>query len=157
MSLWKKWFSPQDSLDTVANFVVCLPFLFLVTPPLLAAQLPWGFLPLTLLGWLGLPWLTWQTAQWAYRKNGRVSRRGWASLLLWLGLAYSFSPMLLLVAGLFWQSKDYPWVAGMAAIQALILWEAANRWRDYARPSINAHPQVADSLDAGVDEVARHQ
>ena len=136
MRKWLRWFDPSDSLETTLTFLLLLPFVFLITPPMMAAQLPDGFfLPVTLLGWLALPTLTWQLGQWARRRSGRPNRRGFASLLIWLGVCLGFTPLLLLVAGLFWKEHDYPWTAGLFGVGLVLVWESANRLRDYSRPA----------------------
>lgn len=137
MKKWRDWFDPSDTLETTLTFLLCLPFLFLVTPPLLAAQVPGGFVPLTLLGWLVLPWASWQTARAAQRRSRCSGRRGFASLLLWIAISYSTIPLLLWVGGLFYQQADYAWSAGMLALCLLLLWESSRKWLAYAvrRPS----------------------
>ena len=132
MKKWLSWFDPSDGLDTTATFLLCVPFLFLVTPPLLAAQLPAGFLPLTLLGWVSLPLASYHTAQAAHRRSRRGGRHGFASLLLWIAITYSMLPLLALVGVLFWQQNDYGWTAAMMGVGLVLLWESARKWQAYA-------------------------
>lgn len=73
MKGWRSWFDSGDGLELTATFIMCLPPLVLVTPPLLAAQLPDSyFYPVSLLGWVLLPGLTWLTAA-----------PGWGQARLW--------------------------------------------------------------------------
>jgi hypothetical protein len=125
------WFDPEDGLEVTVKFLVCLPFGFLVTPPLFAAQLPTGFLLFTVLGWVGLPALTWATAQSAHRRSGRKNRQSFGSLLLWLGIGYSWVPVFLLVVHEFWLKQDYGWAAGLLAISLFMVWQCLARWRAY--------------------------
>lgn len=124
---WRGWFDSEDGLELTATFLICLPFLMLVTPPLLAAQLPSSyFLPMSLLGWALLPGLTWLTAA-----PGR-GKPGFASLLLWLGISYSACPLLIFVAGLFWDRHDHPWCLGLVLVSLFLAWQSSNRVRQAA-------------------------
>jgi len=126
-------FDASDGLDTTATFILLLPFLFLMCPLIVAAQFDHAFLSLTLLGWLLLPGLTWATAEWAHRLSGCSHRRGFGSLLLWLGMSFSFAPTVSIVAWYFWLSRDYAWTAGFFFLALLVVWEAATRFRTYSR------------------------
>ena len=132
MKKWLSWFDSSDGLDITATFLLCVPFLFLVTPPVLAAQVPGSFLPLTLLGWTILPLASWHTAQAAHRRSRHGGRQGFASLLLWIAITYSMLPLLGMVGVLFWQEHEYGWTAAMVALGLVLTWESASKWQAYA-------------------------
>ena len=125
------WFDPEDGLEVTLRFLLCLPFGFLITPPLFACQLPSGFLLFSLVGWIGLPALTWWTAQAAHHRSGRHNRQAFGSLLLWLGTGYSWTPVFLLVSYQFWLQNDPAWAAGLVAISLFMIWQCYQRWTSY--------------------------
>ena len=133
MKGWRGWFDSGDGLELTATFIMCLPFLVLVTPPLLASQLPESyFYPVSLLGWVLLPGLTWLTAA-----PGR-GKPGFGSLLLWLGMSYSACPLLIFVSWLFWDRHDYLWCLGLMLVSLFLAWQSADRVRQAA--SISKSP-----------------